>query len=328
MVYSLNKTSAIDLYERMFLIRLTEETIAARYSEGQMRCPTHLSIGQESVPSILRAFITDDDYAVSTHRGHAHYLAKGGNLFAMIAEIYGKETGCSKGKGGSMHLIDLAVNFMGTSAIVGNSIPLGVGLGLNANLRNSDQISIIYLGDGAVEEGVFYEAANFAVVRGLKILFVCENNFFSVYSSMSCRQPQNRKIADLARAIGLKSYQTNGYNLKECSETLEHAVSHVRAGDGPAFVEASTYRFREHCGPNYDNDIGYRAVTEYEEWQKNDPLVWLRADILKSRDNGCELVAGAEKRVKNEVLNAFNFALASSFPDCQRAFEGVYSKRL
>jgi pyruvate dehydrogenase E1 component alpha subunit len=312
----------------MYLIRKTEETIASRYSEGQMRCPTHLSIGQETVPAILSEFITVDDYAVSTHRGHAHYLAKGGDLPSMIAELYGKETGCAKGKGGSMHLIDLAVNFMGTSAIVGNSIPIGVGLGLTAQLSKSNQITVIYLGDGAVEEGAFYEATNFAVVRGLKILFVCENNLYSVYSPLDCRQPTNRKITDLARAIGLKSYWTNGYNIQDCRKSLKNAVDHIRSGKGPAFVEATTYRYREHCGPNYDNDIGYRSSTEYSQWQSLDPLGSLRNMILGTMQNGLELVAEVEERVKSEVSNAFEFALKSNFPAPEKAYEGVYSKSL
>jgi len=152
-------------------IRAVEEKIAAEYNNQRMRCPTHLSIGQEAVPSAISSCINKNDFAVSTHRGHAHYLAKGGDLKAMIAEIYGKETGCSKGKGGSMHLIDTKVGFMGTSAIVGNSIPVGVGLALSCKLKKSDQISIVYLGDGAVEEGVFYESLNFSILQKLRVLF-------------------------------------------------------------------------------------------------------------------------------------------------------------
>ena len=154
-----------DLFRNMYRIRAVEEAIAHHYPEGKIRCPVHLSIGQESIPAVFAQSIASTDFAVSTHRGHAHYLAKGGNLNAMIAEIYGKSTGCAKGKGGSMHLIDLAVNFMGTSAIVGNSIPIGVGLALSAQLKRTNQISCVFLGDGAVEEGVFYESVNFAAVR-------------------------------------------------------------------------------------------------------------------------------------------------------------------
>ena len=145
----------INLYEQMYRIRTVEEVIADNYPDGKMRCPVHLSIGQEAIPAVFAQVIRASDFAVSTHRGHAHYLAKGGNLNAMIAEIYGKSTGCAKGKGGSMHLIDLGVNFMGTSAIVGNSIPVGVGLALSAQLKKTNQISCIFLGDGATEEGVF-----------------------------------------------------------------------------------------------------------------------------------------------------------------------------
>ena len=145
----------INLLKMMMRIRAVEEKIALEYNKQKMRCPTHLSIGQEAVPTAISACINKNDFAVSTHRGHAHYLAKGGDLKAMIAEIYGKETGCSKGKGGSMHLIDTKVGFMGTSAIVGNSIPVGVGLALSSKLKKSDQISVVYLGDGAVEEGYF-----------------------------------------------------------------------------------------------------------------------------------------------------------------------------
>ena len=184
----------INLLKVMMRIRAVEEKIAAEYNQQKMRCPTHLSIGQEAVPSAISSCINKNDFAVSTHRGHAHYLAKGGDLKAMIAEIYGKETGCSKGKGGSMHLIDTKVGFMGTSAIVGNSIPVGVGLALSSKLKKSDQICVVYLGDGAVEEGVFYESLNFAILKDLRVLFVCENNLYSVYSSLDVRQPKNRKI--------------------------------------------------------------------------------------------------------------------------------------
>ncbi len=328
MVYSIENTGLKDLYRQMYLIRLTEETIAEKYHEGEMRCPTHLSIGQESVPAILSQLITDEDFAVSTHRGHAHYLAKRGNLDAMIAEIYGKETGCSIGKGGSMHLIDQTVNFMGTSAIVGNSIPIGVGLALSAQLANSNSISVVYLGDGAVEEGVFYESANFAVVRNLNVLFVCENNLYSVYSPLECRQPSGRKIVDVASAIGLEGFETNGYELEHCRSVLEAAVNHVRHGKGPAFVEASTYRYREHCGPNYDNDIGYRTPQEYEEWKNHDPLNVLRARIIADYADGLEAIKSVESDVQGRVADAFLFAKRSNFPEWQTAFEGVYSKSL
>ena len=172
-----------------------------------------------------------------------------------------------------MHLIDRSVNFMGTSAIVGNSIPIGVGLALSSKLRGDNEISVVYLGDGAVEEGVFYEAANFAVVKNLPVLFVCENNLYSVYTPLKTRQPKQRKITKLASAIGLEANAVDGYAIDECHSVISRLVNYVRAGNGPAFIEASTYRFREHCGPNFDNDIGYRTIEEYQIWRDRDPCL-------------------------------------------------------
>ncbi len=212
------------IYLRAYKIRRTEEEIANRYSEQEMRCPTHLSIGQELVPSIYAQFITKEDYAVSTHRAHAHYLAKGGNLKAMLAEIYGKKTGCSHGMGGSMHLIDKSVGFMGSTAIVGGTIPIGVGLGLSIQIKNEEKISTVFLGDGATEEGVFYESLNFTALKSLPVLFICENNLYSVYTKLEDRQPKNRKIHQLALAIGIEATHANGYDIEDTYFKLEKAI--------------------------------------------------------------------------------------------------------
>jgi len=169
-----------ELLFQMKRIRRVEEQIAARYPEGRMRCPTHLSTGQEAVAAAVGKALRRDDLAVSGHRAHAHYLGKGGDLKAMIAEIYGKVGGCSRGRGGSMHLIDVSVGFEGSTAIVANSIPVGVGMALAAKLKKSGQVSCVFFGDGAVEEGVFYDSVNFAVVKQLPVLFLCENNLYSV----------------------------------------------------------------------------------------------------------------------------------------------------
>ena len=174
MVYSVRPDVKKDLLYQMLRIRLIEEAIAERYPEQKMRTPTHLSIGQEAVPAAISQCLNKTDYAVSTHRGHAHYFGKGGDLNAMIAELHGKVTGCSRGRGGSMHLIDESVGFMGSTAIVGNTIPIGIGLGLSAKLDAKGQISCIFLGDGAIEEGVFFESLNIAVVQKLPVMFICE----------------------------------------------------------------------------------------------------------------------------------------------------------
>ena len=177
----IENSTKISIFKMMLKIRLAEETIAERYSEQKMRCPTHLCIGQEAVSSAVGHSLKKSDYAVSTHRSHGHYLGKGGDLNKMIAEIYGKETGCSKGYGGSMHLVDKDVGFMGSTAIVGNSIPVGIGLALASKLNKSDIVTAIFLGEGAIEEGVFAESVNFAAQSKLPVLFVCENNLYSVF---------------------------------------------------------------------------------------------------------------------------------------------------
>ena len=251
-------------------IRFVEESIAQKYGEGKMRCPTHLSIGQEAVAAAVGLALRKDDVAVSGHRAHAHYLGKGGNLKAMIAEIYGKATGCARGKGGSMHLIDESVGFKGRTAIVGGTVPVGVGLAYAIKLRGADQVSCVFLGDAVVEAGVFFESANFAVLKRLPVLFVCENNLYSVYSPLSVRQPEGRKIHEMVAGLGLKILHGDGNDVQFVFKTASDAVSGIRSGSGPVFMEFSTYRWREHCGPFYDNDIGYRSEQEFEEWKRKD----------------------------------------------------------
>ena len=315
----------LKLFACMQTIRSVEEEIARRYSEGRMRCPTHLSVGQESIPGIFSLLVKQNDYAVSTHRGHAHYLAKGGNLNAMIAELFGKVTGCSGGKGGSMHLADRSANFMGTSAIVGNSIPVGVGLGLAASLRRTQQVSCIFLGDGAVEEGVFYESVNFASLKNLPVMFICENNLYSVYSNLAVRQPQGRIIADMVTGMGMASKRADGENLEEAFQVMAEAFENVRNGHGPVFLEFSTYRWREHCGPNYDNELGYRDVKEFELRQSKDPLVALE-DCLRDEiaDSGSAIKL-VRQEIAEKVKRAFELAEQAEFPDPEAAFTGVYA---
>jgi pyruvate dehydrogenase E1 component alpha subunit len=316
---------SIKLFRHMFRTRAIEEEIARRYPEGKMRCPVHLSIGQEAVPAAFAESVRISDFAVSTHRGHAHYLAKGGNLNAMIAEIYGKATGCAKGKGGSMHLIDLGVNFMGTSAIVGNSIPIGVGLALSAKLKGTDQISCVFMGDGAIEEGVFYESVNFAAVRRLPVLFICENNLYSVYSPLSVRQPQGRRIANMVEAMGASVSTANGDDVLSIHLAMLDAVGIVRAGGGPHFIEIPTYRWREHCGPHFDNNIGYRTQEEFQERQSRDPLSCLENVLYQAAANVISQIIEIKAEVTQEVIMAFESAECAPFPEQSEAYQGVYA---
>ncbi len=301
-----------NIYKIAYKIRTCEEEIAKRYNEQEMRCPVHLSIGQELVPAIYANFISTEDYAVSTHRAHAHYLAKGGNLKKMIAEIYGKETGCSHGLGGSMHLVDKSVSFMCSTAIVGGTIPIGVGLALSSKIKNDNKISTVFLGDGACEEGVFYESLNFAALKDLPVIFICENNLYSVYSNLEVRQPKGRKLYELATAIGVKSSHADGYNIEDTYTKLQEAINYVKKEKKPFFIELDTYRFREHCGPNYDNDLGYREKKEYELFLKKDPLLLLEKYI--NQHDLEKFIKSTKEEIQTEINEAFIFAKKSPWP--------------
>ena len=316
----------IELLKKMKIIRMVEETIAKRYSEWKMRCPTHLCTGQEAIAAAVGQALKKDDFVLSTHRAHGHYLSKGGNLNEMIAEIYGKETGCSRGKGGSMHLIDLGVNFIGSTAIVGGTIPLSVGLGLSIKLKKTDQVSCVFFGDAAVEEGVFYESINFAVLKKLPVLFICENNFYSVYSQLKVRQPEGREIYKLAQAIGCQSEQGDGNNVLEIYNKVSSEVNSMRNGGGPYFFEFKTYRWREHCGHNYDNDLGYRTQEEFNSWKEKDPVSIFETFLIKESVITKNEINKIEINIQKELDLAFKFAEDSDFPKYEEAYRNIYAK--
>ena len=309
---------------QMRRIRHVEQEIARRYSEGQMRCPTHLSVGQEGVSAAVGLALRPTDLAVSGHRAHAHYLGKGGNLRAMIAEIYGRIDGCSRGKGGSMHLIDESVGFMGSTAIVGGTIPVGVGLAYGIQCRKADQVSCVFHGDAAVEAGVFYESVNFAVVKKLPVLFLCENNLYSVYSPLAGRQPEGRSIAAMARGIGIEADTGDGNDVVEVYEKTMAALAAIRAGSGPRFLEFSTYRWLEHCGPNYDNHIGYRIEAEFLEWKAREPIARFEARLIADGVVSTAEVSRMDAAIADEVGAAFSFAAASPMPPASDAYTHLH----
>ena len=248
-----------DLFYKMLRIRMIEEAIADRYSEQKMRCPTHLSIGQEAIAIGVSEALDNNDIIMSNHRAHAHYLAKGGDLKAMIAEIHGKKTGCSLGRGGSMHLVDQSVGMMGSTPIVANSIPVATGLAFTSLLQGDKKVTVSYFGEGATEEGVFGECLNFAALKNLPMLYVCEDNLYSVYSPIDVRQPKTRNLCKIAEAHGMFAKEGDGNNVEESYSIAKEAIASIRSGNGPAFIKLDTYRYREHCGPNYDTDLGYRT---------------------------------------------------------------------
>ena len=318
----MNKNLKLRLYSKILKYRLVEETIAEEYKNQKMRCPTHLSVGQEAVSAAFSEFFAKKDYVVSSHRAHIHYLAKGGNLKKMIAEIYGKETGCSKGKGGSMHLVDLNVNFMGSSAIVANSIPVGTGLALSSKIKKKGQKSFIFFGDGAVEQGAFYESINFAAVRKLPAVFVCENNLYSVYSSMESRQPKNRKIFEMVNSIGVKSFACDGNDVIQCYNTIKKGLSYLNKFKKPIFLKFYTYRHLEHCGPEKDDHLHYRDPKELNYWKIKDPLQVSKKYLNKSQ---IDQIQNIETNLIHKIYEAFKFAKKSPYPKKDTAFKDVYA---
>lgn len=315
------------LLHSMKRLRALEETIASRYDEQKMRCPVHLSTGQEAVSAGVGVVLRPTDLAVSGHRAHAHYIAKGGSMGRMLAEIHGKRTGCSRGKGGSMHLIDESVGFKGSTAIVGGTIPVGTGLGLSISLRKTDQVACVFFGDAAVEEGVFYESVNFAALRRLPVLYVCENNLYSVYSPLRVRQPPGRRIHDMVAGLGVRTMHGDGNDAEAVHRICEAAVAAIRAGEGPVFVEFATYRWREHCGPNFDNDIGYRTEEEFLAWRERDPIRLMEGRLLADGSLSQGEIRGMDAAIAAEVSAAFAFAEASPFPDPAEAYRDLYRAR-
>ena len=309
------------LYKTALRIRLVESRIAELYSEGKMRCPVHLSVGQEIPSAIFEQIMASGDTAISTHRAHAHYLAAGGDLPRMIAEIYGKVTGCSKGRGGSMHLIDLEKGFLGSSAIVGNSIPVGVGVGYAKQLDEKEGVSFIFLGDGAIEEGSFYESANFAALHKLPVVFVVENNLYSVYTGLGSRQPENRSISHLASAIGLNCETVDDFDFSGTYSKLLTLTSHSRRGHGASLLEINTYRKLEHCGPNDDDHLGYRPKEELDRFKDVDLLQSLQQSLVMTTTEYEQI----HLSIRAEIDSAFSFAESSPFPTYNDVISGVYA---
>lgn len=264
-----------DLYREMLRIRMIEERIAEEYPKQQIRCPIHLSIGQEAQAVGVCAALTESDKMVSTHRSHAHYLAKGGDLKRMIVELYGRTDGCSGGNGGSMHLIDESVGFVGSTSIVGGTIPGGVGLAFAAKLRNDNHTTVVMLGDAALEEGVFHESANFAALHGLKVVFVVENNFYSCYTHIDQRQPK-RSFQAIAEAHNLSAVGTESQDPNKIKDDMQWAIKNA-----PSMLELRTWRHRQHCGPDFDDNLNYRDRAERTAWTARDPVQSMLLDPQK-----------------------------------------------
>lgn len=312
----------IDLLRRMLRIRLTEEAIAEVYPQGMIRTPTHLSIGQEAVAVGICSSLTREDQLFCSHRSHAPYLAKGGNLERLMAELFGRETGCSRGRGGSVHLIDTAAGMMGSSAILGGGVSLAVGAAFAFSRNASGHAAVAFFGDAVMEEGVIWECFNLALLYQLPVLFVCENNQYSTNTHLRRRQggaPIKAKVAGL----GMSAELIDGNDVVAVASYAIRVLPAVRSGI-PHFVEASTYRIREHVGPLFDHLVGIRPAAEVEQWMVKCPIKRLRQDLRTSGVLPDEAYLRLETEIKADVTAALSFAECSPWPDPAEMLRDVY----
>jgi len=308
------------IYE-MLKIRLFEERVASRYAEQAMRCPVHLCIGQEAIAVGVSSQLSQQDLVYSNHRAHGHYLAKGGDMTALIAEFYGLENGCVGGRGGSMHLMDLEAGFAGSTPIVGGTVPIATGAAWSTQLQRKAAITVSYFGDGCFEEGVVHESLNFAALHQLPILYVCENNQYSVYTPLEKRQSTRSDIAQTAQSMGLTTFKGAGNDVEKVQALTQKAIKLISSGQGPVLLELATYRWPEHCGPNDDNHLGYRPEGELAHWQANCPI----QKMLKKHSISSEQVKQWQTDLNQQIDQAWEKALAGKPPKTKTLGDFVYA---
>lgn len=315
----------LNLYSEMLRIRLVEEAVADQYHEDQMKTPIHLAIGQEATAVGSCTLFKKTDLVFCGHRTHAIYLAKGGDLNAMIAEFFCRITGCAGSRGGSMHLLDKSVGMMGSSAIVAGVVPIATGSALTSQMTGKNYLTTVYFGDAASEEGTVWESLNFAVLKKLPILYVCENNYYSVCSPVGNRQAKNVEIYKKAEGFGLQSESVDGSNVLDVYEATKRAIDHIKQGKCPYFIESHAYRFRGHHGAEEDFNLGHRSEEELLAWKKNDPIEMLKQvlmDDFNIVDNEFEKM---HQKISHEIDYAFDFAVKSPNPIQADLLTHVYS---
>lgn len=303
----------VELFRRMLRIRLIEEEIERRYRQDHMKTPIHLVIGQEATSVGCCAAMRVTDLAYTSHRTHGVYLAKGGDLKAMLSEMHCRIDGCAGSRGGSMHLIDFSVGMAGSSALVAGSVPIATGAALAAKMQGADRVVAVFFGEAATEQGVVSESLNFATLKRLPIVFFCENNFYSVQSPLAVRQA-DRDLTRWAEAHALPAVRVDGMNVLEVYDASKRAIESARDGDGPSFIEARVYRYRAHGGNGDDSATGYRDVAEREAWEKLCPVQGLYG-LLK----GAGMLDDARRKamhdaIVRETMEAFEHALAAPHP--------------
>ncbi len=311
------------LYKSMLLIRRIELRIAEIYHTDAIKSPVHLSVGQESIAVGVCDALEKDDIVSNTYRCHATYIAKGGDLNSMMAELYGKETGCAGGKAGSMHLVDIKNGVMGASAVVGTTIPVAAGYALamqkEALLTGRRRVIVALCGDGGTEEGCFYETINFAALKKLPIIFVVENNRLAIHTPLEKRWATER-LCERIETYGIKTYKIDDADVFKIREIMTNAIAAIREGtSGPIFIECATYRWLEHVGPLDDHSDSYRDTAEYQSWKDKDQITRL-ANMLD-----VETRTQVENEVTLLIQDAEKFAEESSYPAAEELYTHVYA---
>ncbi len=310
------------MYRKMVEIRKFEEHVWDVYTRGLMPGLAHLYIGEEGVAVGACSALRDDDYITSTHRGHGHCVAKGGQLDRMMAEIMGKETGYCRGKGGSMHIADMSVGILGANGIVGGGFGIATGAALSAKLRGSDQVAVCFFGDGAANQGIMLETINMAVIWNLPAIYVCENNQYGEHTPYSAVTGVPH-IADRAAGLGLEGVSVDGSDVLAMHEAMVKAVAKARKGKGPTLVEALTYRFRGH---HVGDGGAYRTKEELQYWMDNkDPITLLGKHLIKTRAATQQKLDALQEQIEQEVLAAIEFAKNSPLPPPEQAYEDLYA---
>lgn len=321
------KNLLVSFYRQMLRIRLCEEAFVEPILAGEVHCPCHLYSGEEAVAVGVCAALTEEDYVFGNHRSHGHYLAKGGSMQGMVAEIFCREMGCSRGRGGSMHLIAPEVGMLGAAPIVAGTISLTLGAALASTIRKDGRVAVTFFGDGATGEGVLYECMNFAALKKLPIIFVCENNYYATHMPIrECRV--EREIHEIARPFGIESRQIDGNDVLQVYDAGLQAVEKCRSGNGPVFLECLTYRFRGHVGPD-DNVQGshtdIRPREEIDLWREKDPIKQFENYLTVQRIMTQEEMNTAREEVTREVTDAHGFARRSPSPRVEELERYVFA---
>ncbi len=326
-VSNMNTSSAtlVEILRKMMLIRMFEEKIVDVYGVQDMKTPVHLSIGQEAIAVGVCENLETNDYVFTTHRSHGHGLAKGADPGKLYAEFYGRIDGYCKGKGGSMHLSVPEVGIHGTSAIVGGGIPLAVGTALASSMRGDERVSVSFFGDGAVDEGVFHESLNFAALKKLPVVFVCENNFYAVSSPISARQPHD-DIARRAEGYNIPGFRLDGNDAIAVYHAAGQAVKRARNKEGPTLLECRTYRWKGHVGPDCDYENGCRPRFELDDWMDRCPIEILKKSLVRTGImNGIQIQALVGE-IHGQLNSALEWAKRSPYPNKSDVFKDVFFK--